>query len=246
MNYKNIIYEKKGPIGRIIINRPEVLNAVNYQTIHELKDLISQIEKDPQVRVIILTGSGEKSFIVGADKREINKRSENVKEAEKFEACCRETFNLIEDLGKPTICAINGYAFGLGLQLALACTFRIISSNAKLGLPEINFGFFPSMGATQRLTRLIGEAKATEMILTGESIDGEEAYRIGLANKMASPNELGAYVEKLAEKLAEKKPTVMKLAMEAIKHEKGTSMEDGLAYEAKLSEICFKSKETKE
>jgi len=115
-----------------------------------------------------------------------------------------------------------------------------------LGLPEINFGFFPSMGATQRLTRLIGEAKATEMILTGESIDGEEAYRIGLANKIASPNELGAYAEKLAEKLAEKKPTVMKLAMEAIKHEKGTSMEDGLAYEAKLSEICFKSKETKE
>jgi enoyl-CoA hydratase/carnithine racemase len=102
------------------------------------------------------------------------------------------------------------------------------------------------MGATQRLTRLIGEAKATEMILTGESIDGEEAYRIGLANKMVSPNELGGYVEKLAEKLAEKNPTVMKLAMEAIRHEKGTSMGDGLAYEAKLSEICFKTKETKE
>jgi enoyl-CoA hydratase len=246
MNYKNIIYEKKSSIAKIVINRPEVLNAVDSQTIVELKDALSQVGKDPQIRAIILTGSGEKSFIVGADKKEIHKRSENVEEAENFETCCRETFDFIENLGKPTICAINGYAFGLGLQLALACTFRIVSSNAILGLPEINFGFFPSMGATQRLTRLIGEAKATEMILTGESIDGEEAYRIGLANKKVSPNEMCDYVENLAEKLAEKSPTVMKLAMEAIKYEKGTSMEDGLAYEAKLSEICFKSKETKE
>jgi enoyl-CoA hydratase len=246
MNYKNIIYERRNSIVKIIINRPEVLNAVDSQTIVELKDALLQVEKDPQIRVIIFTGSGEKSFIVGADKKEINKRSENVEGAEKFEACCREAFNLIENLGKPTICAINGYAFGLGLQLALACTFRIVSSNAKLGLPEINFGFFPAMGATQRLTRLIGEPKATEMILTGESIDGEEAYRIGLANKRVTPNELGGYVGKLGEKLAEKSPRVMKLAMEAIKHEKGTSMEDGLAYEAKLSEMCFKSRKTKE
>ena len=245
MNDENIIYEKKSAIAKIIINRPEVLNAVDNQTIIELKETLSRVGKDPQIRVIILTGSGEKSFIVGADKKEINKRSENVEEAENFEACCRETFNFIENLGKPTICAINGYAFGLGLQLALACTFRIVPSNAKLGLPEINFGFFPAMGATQRLTRLIGEAKATEMILTGESIDGEEAYRIGLANKKVSPDELGDYVEKLAEKLAEKSPTVMKLAMEAIKHEKGTSMGDGLAYEAELAEICFKTREAK-
>jgi enoyl-CoA hydratase len=246
MDYKNIIFEKRGPIGKIIINRPEVLNAVDTPTIVELKNLLSQIERDPQIRVVIFTGSGEKSFIVGADKNEIKKRDQNEEEAEKFEHFSRETINLIENLGKPTISAINGYAFGLGLQLALACTFRIVSSNAKLGLPEINFGFFPSMGGTQRLTRLIGEAKATEMILTGESIDGEEAYRIGLANKMLSPHELGDYVEKLAEKLAEKNPTVMKLAMDAIRHEKGTFMEEGLAYETKLSEICFKSKEAKE
>jgi enoyl-CoA hydratase len=246
MDYKNIIFEKRGPIGKIIINRPEVLNAVDTPTIFELKDLLSQIERDPQIRVIIFTGSGEKSFIVGADKNEIKKQGQNVEEAEKFESCCRETINLIENLGKPTISAINGYAFGLGLQLALACTFRIVSSNAKFGLPEINFGFFPSMGATQRLTRLIGEAKATEMILTGESIDVEEAYRIGLANKKLPPHELGDYVEKLAEKLAEKNPTVMKLAMDAIRYEKGTLMEEGLAYEAKLSEICFKSKDAKE
>jgi len=246
MDYKNIIFEKRGPVGKIIINRPEVLNAVDTPTIAELKNLLSQIERDPQIKVIIFTGAGEKSFIVGADKNEINKRGQNVEEAEKFESCGRETINRIENLGKPTICAINGYAFGLGLQLALACTFRIVSSNAKLGLPEINFGFFPSMGATQRLTRLIGEAKATEMILTGESIDGEEAFKIGLANKKVPLNELGDYVEKFAEKLAEKNPTVMKLAMDAIKHEKGTSMEDGLAYEARLSEICFKTREVKE
>jgi enoyl-CoA hydratase len=241
MAYKNILYEEGAGVAKITFNRPEVLNAVDMATVAELRDLLSQVERDPQIRVILFTGSGEKSFIVGADKEEIKKRG---KEAESFETACRETLNLIENMGKPTICAINGYAFGLGLQVALACTFRIVSSNAKMGLPEVNFGFFPSMGATQRLTRLIGEAKAMEMILTGESIDGKEAFRIGLAHKEVSPDGLGDNAEKLAEKLAGKSPVAIKLAMEAIKYEKGASMEEGLAYEAKLSELCFKSRDT--
>ncbi len=246
IEYKNILYGKRDGIGKITINRPEVLNAVDYPTIVELKDLLSKIKNDQEVRVIIITGSGEKSFIVGADRNEIGKRDQNEEEAERFENTCRETFNLLENLGRPSISAINGYCFGLGLQLALACTFRILSSNAKLGLPEINFGFFPSMGGTQRLTRLIGEAKAMEMILTGDSIDGEEAYRIGLANKILPQNEVEDYVERFAERLAEKNPDVMRLAIDAIRHEKGTSMKEGLAYEAKLSELCFKNKVVKE
>ena len=246
MDYKNIIYEKENWVGKIIINRPELLNAIDYLSIAELKDVLSHVEKDPQIRVIIITGAGEKSFIVGADRSEIEKHSQNENEAKAFEAYCRETLNLIENLGKPSICAINGYAFGLGLQLAIACTFRIASSSAKFGLPEINIGFFPSMGATQRLTRLIGEARATEMILTGESIDGEEAFRIGLVNKQVSPRELTDHVNKLAEKLAEKSPVAMRLAMDAIRHEKIMSIENGLAYEALLSDMCLRTEDAKE
>src|SRR4030042_4153937 len=132
MNDKNILYEKKGSVCKVIINRPNVLNAVDHRTIGEMKEVFAQLEKDPQVKVIIITGSGEKSFIVGADKKEIHQRNENEEEAERFETCCRETFSLLEKMGKPTLCAIHGYAFGLGLQLALACTFRIVSSSATL------------------------------------------------------------------------------------------------------------------
>lgn len=246
MDWKNLIYEKKDRIGKVIINRPKLLNAVDYQTIVELKDLLSKIEKDPEVRVIIITGSGEKSFIVGADREEIKKQRENEEQAKDFETCGRDTFNLLENLGKPSICAINGYAFGLGLQLSLACTFRIVSENAKLGLPEINLGFFPSMGATQRLTRLIGEAKATEMILTGEPIDGEEAYRIGLVNQKVSFSELEGYAEKLAGKLAEKSPVVLRLTMEAIKHGGRVPGGKAVAFETMLSELCLETEDTKE
>jgi len=246
MEYKNLVYEVKGHIAKIVIHRPEVLNAVDYPTILELKDALSQIEKDPQIRVLMITGSGEKSFIVGADREEIRIQREDEERARKFEDACRETFNLIEDLGKPSVCAMNGFAFGLGLQLSLACTFRIISDNAKLGLPEINLGFFPSMGATQRLTRLIGEVKATEMILTGEPIDAAEAYRIGLVNKKVSSAELGSHAETLAGKLAEKSPITVKLAMEAIKRGRRATGESGLAFEAMLSDLCLKTEDARE
>ena len=246
MDLKHHHYEINSFIAKITVNRPEVLNAFNYQTIIELKNLLSQIEKDSQVRVVIITGSGEKAFVVGADREEIVKQRENEEEAKMFETCCRETFNLLENLGKPSICAINGYAFGLGLQLSLACTFRIISGNAKLGLPEINLGFFPSMGATQRLTRLIGEARTSEMILTGEPIDAEEAYRIGLVNRKVSPGELRNITETLARKLAEKSPMTVKFAMEAIKHGRRTAGESGFACEGMLSDLCLRTEDAGE
>ncbi|MFH1336708.1 MAG: enoyl-CoA hydratase-related protein [Candidatus Zixiibacteriota bacterium] len=246
MDYKNLIYEKKKWVGKIVINRPKALNAIDLESMVELKNLLLEIKDDPQIRVILITGSGDKSFIVGADRNEMKRHGDDEKEAKEFEVCGRDAFSLLENMGKPSICAINGFAFGLGLQLALASTFRIVSAEARLGLPEINFGFFPSMGATQRLTRLVGEGKAMEMILTGEPIDGEEAFRIGLANKLIPSAELKEYAEKFAEKLSEKSPITMNLAMDAIKHEKILSMEDGLAYESELSDICFKTEDFQE
>jgi enoyl-CoA hydratase len=246
MDYKNIIFDTCNRIGKITFNRPESLNAVDYATIVEFKDSLLRVEKDPEIRVAIVTGSGGKSFIVGADRNEIKMQFQDKERAKNFETYCRETFSLLANLEKPSICSMNGYAFGLGLQLALACTFRIVSSNAKLGLPEINLGFFPSMGATQRLTRLIGESKATEMILTGKPIEAEEAFRIGLANRKISPTELSDYVEKFAENLAEKSPITMKLAMAAIRNGSTMKIGEGLAYEAKLADICLETEDSKE
>ena len=246
MDYKNILYEENDHVGKITINRPKVMNAFDYPTILEFKNLLQAVEKDSQIRIIIVTGAGEKSFVVGADRNEIKMQFQNEKRAKDFECCCRDTFSRLASLGKPSVCAVNGFAFGLGLQLALACTFRILSSMAKLGLPEINLGFFPSMGATQRLTRLVGEAKAIEMILTGEPIDAEEAFRIGLANRKVSPSDLVDATEKLAHQLAEKSPLTMRLGMDAIINGAGMKIEDGLAYEARLSDICLKSEDAKE
>ncbi len=245
-DYNNLIYgKKKNHVAQLTIHRPHVLNAVDYALILELKKAVSGISADPEVRVVIITGAGEKSFIVGADQNELKLHGNDPERARAFEDCCRETLNLIDQLGKLSIAAVNGYAFGFGLQLALACTFRFVSSKARLGLPEINMGFFPSMGATQRLTRLIGEAKTIEMIVTGDPIDADEAYRVGLVNRIVSPAELGPVVEDFASKLAEKNPIAVGYAIDAIRHEKVMSLEDGLAYEARLSEECLKSDDAK-
>ena len=245
-DYNNLIYEKKSDhVVKLTIQRPHVLNAIDYASIVELKKAVFEIAAAPEVRVVIITGSGEKAFIVGADQNELRLHLNDRERARAFEDCCRETFNLIDQLGKLSIAAVNGYAFGLGLQLALACTFRIVSFEARLGLPEINMGFFPSMGATQRLTRLIGEAKAIEMIVTGEPVDANEAYRVGLANRIVSSFELGPVVEDFALKLVEKSPVAVGYAIDAIRHEKVMALKEGLAYEARLSEECLKSEDAK-
>jgi len=208
---------------------------MNYAALEELKEALLEIDKDPDVRVLVITGSGDKSFVVGADLKEMQSSGGEPERAEAFEALGRQTLNLIDGLGKPSICAVNGYALGLGLQLALACTFRIASSKAKFGLPEINMGFLPVLGATQRLTRLVGEAKAAEMILVGDCIDAAEAFRIGLVNMVLPEAQFMAFIDRFTERLAEKEPMAIRLAMAAIKKEKGTSLKDGLSYEAELS-----------
>jgi enoyl-CoA hydratase len=238
-NYTNILYEIKGsPVVKIIINRSEVLNAIDYPTIVALKEILSDIATNDDVKIVVITGAGKKSFSVGADQQEIKLHTQDEQRAMSFEKTGREAINMVEGLGKPSICAINGYAFGMGVQLALACTFRIVSSNAKFGFPEINMGFFPAMGATQRLTRLVGEAKATEMILMGETIDADEAFRIGLVHKVVPQTELSEMVDRMSVDLSQKNHVVVKLAMDAIHEGRDMSLPDGLAYEAKLAEYA--------
>jgi len=245
--YRNLIYEMKGTyLAKITINRPNVLNAIDYPSIMELTGILREITANSELRVVIITGAGEKSFVVGSDHKEIRLHTKDENRAKDFEDGSRNAFNMIEDLGKPSICAINGYTFGLGVQLALACTFRIASSQARFALPEINMGFFPSMGATQRLTRLVGEAKALELILTGEPIDAQEAYRIGLVNKVVPPERLSEFVERYAGQLAEKSPVAVRFAVDAIRHERKIMLTEGLAYEARLAEECFRSEDSKE
>ncbi len=239
MTYTNIVHEMKGPyIARIIVNRPDVLNAIDYSTAIELKEVLSKINEDGTIRVAVITGAGEKSFIVGADRREIALHGEDRQRARAFEQAGRDAINALEALHIPSVCAINGYAMGMGMQLALACTFRIASHNAKFGLPEINMGFFPSMGATQRLTRLVGEAKAMEMIIGGETIDAAEAFRLGLVHKTILRTEFGTFIDRFADGLAEKKPLAVKLAMDAIKRGREMPLSEGLAYEARLADEC--------
>jgi len=247
MPTSNAIYEiKDRHVAHLTINRPAALNAVDYPTIAELKGLLSEIKANPEIRVLVVTGAGEKSFIAGADKEEIKLHAQDAERAKPFEEISREAFNIIDSLGKPSICAINGYAFGLGVQLALACTFRIAAASARFGLPEINMGFFPSMGATQRLARLVGEAKCMELILAGETIDAIEAHRIGLVHRVLPREDFSAFVDRFARDMSERSPVAVRLAMDAIRKGMTMTLQDGLAHEASLSEECLRSEDSKE
>ena len=182
MPRREIIFKKDGSIATIIFNRPEVHNALNAAMVDGLEELLDKIEKDRDIRVMVLTGAGEKSFLSGSDIKELSKRTP----LSGIETSIRRQslLNRIAGLHIPSIAAINGYAFGVGCEIALACTFRVASDRAKLGQLEINLGIIPGAGGTQRLPRLIGRAKATELILTGKVIDAEEAFRIGLVNNV--------------------------------------------------------------
>ena len=245
--YTNLLYEIiEKHVVRVTINRPDLLNAVDLPTMVELKNLLAEIAEDRELRVLIITGAGDRSFVVGADRQEIRLHAEDEERAKAFEDVSRVTFNLIEDIGKPSICAVNGFTFGLGVQMAIACTFRIASANARYGIPEINMGFFPSMGATQRLPRLIGASRATEMILTGEPVDAAEAHRIGLVNRIIPLPELSSFVHGFAMNLAEKSPVAIRLASKAIRHGGEMPLSEALKYEANLSSECLKSEDSRE
>jgi enoyl-CoA hydratase len=244
MPYENILFEKKESIAYITFNRPKVLNALNRKTIEELRDALLEARDNSSVRVVILTGAGEKSFVAGADISELAQRTPV--DGKDFSLFGQSVFHLLETLGKPSICAINGFALGGGCELALSCTIRIASKTAKLGQPEVKLGIIPGYGGSQRLARLCGKGVAHELCLTGEMITAEEAQRIGLVNHIYEPAELLPAAEALAKKIIANAPLAVKYTMEAI--ERGVEMpqEEGLFLEATLFGLSCATEDMRE
>ncbi len=215
MNYNNIIIEEEDKIGRIIINRPEKLNALNKETIAELHDAFDELDQDEDIRVIIITGSGEKAFVAGADISEFADFDE--KEGAELSRKGQELlFDFVENLSTPVIAAVNGFALGGGLELAMASHIRVASENAKMGLPEVSLGVIPGYGGTQRLSQLAGKGKAMEMIMTAGMISAEEAQEYGLVNTVVEKKELLPYCEKLAAKIVRNSGTAIAAAIAAV------------------------------
>jgi len=244
MAYENLLYEKKDGIATITFNRPKVLNALNRQTIEELEQVLIDARDDEAVRVLILTGSGEKAFVAGADINELAQQTPvNGKE---FSLYGQGVFHLLETIGKPSICAINGFALGGGCELALSCSIRIASKTAKLGQPEVKLGILPGYGGSQRLARLCGKGVAHELCLTGEMITAEEAQRIGLVNRVHESAELLPAAEAMAKKIVEKAPLAVKYCMEAIERGVEMPLQEGLFLEATLFGLCCATDDMRE
>jgi len=240
----SIVLEIEGRIGIVKISRPKALNALNKEVFLELGERIDDIRTDEQIKVVIITGDGDKAFIAGTDVVEMQHLS--VIGAKEYAKQAGVVIDKIDRLNKPVIAAINGFALGGGCEVALACDIRIASENAKLGFPEINFGIIPGSGGTQRLPRLIGISRAKELIFTGEIIDANEAFRIGLVNKVVSQGSLLDKAKAVASKIASKGRIALSLAKEAINKGVGVDLSTGLAYEIDCFSICFSTEDQKE
>lgn len=247
MELKNIIYasDREKGIVRITINRSKVRNALNTAVRQELRNAIEQIEKDSDVRVVIITGAGNKAFISGADITEF-KDATPIMIEESASTLGQQLFSDIENLRVPVIAMINGFCLGGGMELAMCCDIRIASGNARFGQPEVNIGFFPGGGGTQRLPRLIGWGKAKELIYTGRIIEATEAEKIGLVDKVVPPDRLEEEVEQLAETIASKSPLIIKLAKKVINRGMYTDLAAGLAYEKANFALCFTTEDLRE
>jgi enoyl-CoA hydratase len=244
MAYDNLLFEVSEQIARITFNRPNVLNALNRKTMDELGDCLKKVRADDAIRVLILTGAGEKAFIAGADINELSQQTPvNGRE---FTLYGQEIIHRLETLGKPAIAAINGFALGGGCELALTCTLRIASRNAKLGQPEVKLGIIPGYGGSQRLPRLCGKGVAHELILTGEMITADEALRVGLVNRVVEPGELLATAEAIAKKIIANAPFAVKYALEAVERGMEMPQEEGLYLEATLFGLCCATQDMRE
>lgn len=245
MDYQYILYEKSEGLATITINRPEVRNALTQALMAELGHAIEQAESDGEVRVLILTGAGDRAFVAGADIGEVGARNTST-ELWLNSRLRREVYSRLEHLLKPSIAAINGYALGGGCELALACTLRIAADSARLGQPEINIGIIPGLGGTQRLTRLVGKGRAMELILTGDMIDAQEALRIGLVNKVVPAAELMGEARALGKKLASKPPLALRAAKDAVDYGADMSLAAALEFENRLFAILSGSSDAAE
>lgn len=244
MTYENLLFEVKEQIAYITFNRPNVLNALNRKTVEELGDAVNRARDDSSVRVLILTGAGGKSFVAGADINELAQRTPV--DGKDFSLFGQEIFHRLETIGKPSIAAINGFALGGGCELALSCTMRIASKNARLGQPEVKLGIIPGYGGSQRLARLCGKGIAHELILSGEMISADEALRVGLVNRVVEQTELIPTAESIAKKIAANAPLAVKFAMEAVEHGMEMPQEEGLFLEATLFGLCCATEDMRE
>ena len=242
MNYENITIETEEKIAIVTINRPLSLNALNSQTILELSKVFNDLDSDDKIRVIILTGSGEKSFVAGADIKEF--ADFGTKAAEDFARNGQNIlFDTIENLGKPVIAAVNGFALGGGLELAMSCHIRYASENAKLGLPEVTLGLIPGYGGTQRLPKLVGKGRANEIIFSAKMISAQRAKEIGLVNEVFSTEELLAKTKELATTIAKNSPMAISKAIVAVNK---SDQQDGFETEIKSFGELFEMEDKKE
>ena len=244
LSLANVLYEKSNGIARVIINRPKVLNALNTPTWADLRTVFENARDDDRVRGIILTGAGDKAFIAGADISELAQAG--AFQAEESSRFGQAVLELIENLGKPVVAAINGFALGAGCETAMACTIRIAVENAKFGQPEVKLGLLPGGGGTQRLPRLVGKGRALQLILSGEMIDAQEAYRIGLVNEVVSAANLMARAETILKQISANAPIAIKFALEATNKGLDTSQNEGFALEASYFGICAATDDKKE
>ncbi len=244
MDLQYLLHSNEENIATITINRPDKLNALNGALLDELERVIDSIKHDATVKVVIITGAGEKSFVAGADISELAKLS--VTEAKTFALKGQRIFSKIEDLGKPVIAAVNGFALGGGCELALACHMRFASTNAFFGQPEVNLGTIPGYGGTQRLTRLVNTGRALELILGGDRITAQEALAIGLANKVFEKEELLFRTMEFAKKIAGKPTMALGYALEAVLAADDLNLDAGLDFEASLFALCAGTGDFKE
>jgi enoyl-CoA hydratase len=244
LTLSNVLYRKHGAIAYVTVNRPKVLNALNAPTWQDLLTAFEDAQDDPVVRGVILTGAGDKAFIAGADIGGLAQAT--AIDAERSSRFGQQVLDLIENLGKPVVAAINGFALGGGCETAMACTIRIAVEHAKFGQPEVKLGLLPGGGGTQRLPRLIGKGRALQLILTGGLISAQDAYRIGLVNEVVPAADLIARAESILNEIAANAPIAVKYALDAVNNGMETSQNEGLALEASYFGLCAGTEDKKE
>jgi enoyl-CoA hydratase len=244
MNFTNLLIEIADAVAVVTINRPAALNALNKDVLEELAAAFTELESNENVACVILTGSGSKAFVAGADIAAM--QALDAVSAEHFARLGHSVFNAIENFPKPVIAAVNGFALGGGCELAMACDIRIAAENARFGQPEVNLGVIPGFGGTLRLARLVGKGRAKELIFTGDMVDAQEAHRIGLANKVVAAEELLAKARSMATKIASKGPVAVRFAKESIDSGLEMDLDRGGRFEASLFGLCFATTDQKE
>ena len=244
MAYENLLLEKEGALAFLYVNRPKALNALNKDTLLEMKDAIASIGNDSEIDVLIVTGAGDKAFVAGADIAFMQNLT--AVEGRDFGALGQEVFRMIETMEKPVIAAVNGFALGGGCELAMCCDFRIASSKAKFGQPEVGLGITPGFGGTQRLPRLVGTGMARQMLYTADIIDASEALRIGLVNNVVAPEDLMDYVKNIAGRIISKGKLAVRFSKVAANEGMQTDIDRAMTIEADLFGLCFSSEDQKE